>query len=69
MLYDHHNVYVNGEIDPIKPNRTLRLLADQRAWTPSQSAKSLVNELIMERVYCWYLAGWILVSLPQLDTD
>jgi hypothetical protein len=53
----------------VKPDRALRLLADQRAWTPSQSAKSLVNELITERVYSWYLAGWIFVSPPQLDTD
>jgi hypothetical protein len=69
MLYDQHHLFVNGEVDPVKPDRALRLLADQRTWTPSQSAKSLVNELITERVYSWYLAGWIFVSLPQLDTD
>jgi hypothetical protein len=65
MLYDQHHLFLNGEVDPVKPDRALRLLADQRAWTPSQSAKSLVNELIAERVYGWYLAGWIFVLPPN----
>ena len=69
MLYDQTHLFVNGEVDPIKPNRALRLLADQRAWTPSQAAKILVNELINERVYSWYLAGWVSIRSPQLGTD
>ena len=69
MLYDQTHLFVNGEVDPIKPNRALRLLADQRAWTPSQAAKILVNELINERVYYWYLAGWVSIRSPQLGTD
>lgn len=69
MLYDKNHLYVNGETDPVKPDRTLRMLADQRSWTPSQAAKTLVNALIMERVYSWYLAGWISIRPAQLDTD
>jgi len=69
MLYDQNHLFVNGEIDLIKPDRAIRMLADQRAWTSSQAAKILVNELINERVYSWYLAGWIAVRPSQLDTD
>jgi 50S ribosomal protein L16 3-hydroxylase len=69
MLYDRRRLFVNGESDLAKPDRTLRLLADQRAWTPGQAAKILVNESINERVYSWYLAGWICIRPPQLDTD
>jgi len=69
MLYDQHHLFVNGEVDSVKPSRPIRLLADQRAWTASQATKILVNELIIERVYSWYLAGWIFIRAPQLDTD
>jgi 50S ribosomal protein L16 3-hydroxylase len=57
MLFDHRNLYINGEATALRGHdaAVLRQLADQRALPPGIELATATRALL----YRWYCAGYL----------
>ena len=62
MVYRSHLFFINGEVSPLPPGaspKLLRRLANARGLTPQQSAELLKDRAISAQVFDWAQAGWL----------